>query len=83
MDGLPHEEAVQEESVYLLEVFLGVADGGVSDQPAMLSGEHVNMYLLYLLFFVEVGHDCFRTKSDGLVGVDVPAHNWMLDLHLF
>lgn len=82
MDGLPHEEAVEEEPVDLLEVFLGVADGGVSDQPAMLSGQHVNMYFLYLLLFVEVGYYGFRAEADGLVGVDVPAHNWMLDLHL-
>lgn len=82
MDGLPHEETVQEEPVDLLQVFFWVADSCVSNQSAMLSGKHVDMYLLYLLFFVEVGHYSLRAESNGLVGVDVPAHNWMFNLHL-
>ena len=83
MDGLPHEEAVQEESVDLLQVLFWVADCCVSDQPAMFSGKHVDMYLFYLLLLVEVGHYSFRAESNRLVGVDVPSHNWMLYLHFF
>ena len=82
MDGLPHEQAVQEEPVYLLQVFFGVGDSCVAHQPAMLSGKHVDVYLLDLLLLVEVGHDSLRAQPDRLVGVDVPANNWVLDLHL-
>ena len=39
----------------------------------MLSGQHVDVDLLDLLFFVEIGNDRLGTKSDGFVSVDVPA----------
>lgn len=67
----PQEERVEEEAMDLLKVLLGVADAGVSDQPPMLSWQHVDVNLLDLLFLVEVGHDCLGTQSDGLVGMDI------------
>lgn len=81
MNGLSQEETIQEKSVDLFQVFFGVADCCVSHQSAVLSGKHVNMYLLDLLLFVEICHNGFRTESNGLVGVDVPANHWMFYLH--
>lgn len=57
----------------LLEVLLGIADTGVTDQPPVLSWEHVDVDLLDLLLLIEVGHDGLGTQPDGLVGMNVPT----------
>lgn len=48
----------------LFDVFFGVAHCGIANQSFVLCGKHINVNLLYLLFFIEIGHDCFGTKSN-------------------
>jgi hypothetical protein len=59
----------------LLEVLLGIADAGVTDQPPVLGREHVDVDLLDLLFLIEVGHDGLGTQSDGLIRMYVPTRH--------
>ncbi len=73
--GRPEEEGVEEETVNLLQVLLGVAHARVAYESPMLSWQHIDMDLLDLLLLVEVGHDGLRTQSNRLVGVDVPARH--------
>jgi len=67
--------------MYLLDVVFGVADGGGANQSAILGRQHVDVYLLYLLLFVEIGNDCLGTQSDRFVGVYLSADDLGFDLH--
>lgn len=42
----------------------GVAHCGVAYKTTVFGGEHVDVYLFDLLFFVEVGYDSLGAQSD-------------------
>lgn len=48
----------------LFDVFFGVAHCRIANQPFVLCGKHIDVNLLYLLLFIEIRNDCFRTKSN-------------------
>ena len=77
------EKGIQKESMNLLQVIFGTGAGQrcISNQLAVLRGQHIDVHFLYVLIFIEVGNNHLRAKPNRFVCLYVSAENLALNFH--